>query len=270
MTFAPQIFPRSAWGAKPPRWDYQMVPLTQRTAFMAHHTAGSDHYEPDDVPGIMRGIQAFHQGARGWNDIAYNHLIDRWGRIWEGRGWGPAGGHCTGMNAPYLGVAYIGTDDVTDAAVDAFAWLYRDANRRAEKTLIVLGHRDGPKDNTTCPGDVLYARVIKTRCAPATSIAPAPSKPPTRPPIKPTPPTPATLVLKRGSRGPLVTKLQAGLLRVFPSYAGPIKSSGGADGVFGLGTESVVKEFQRRVGIQSDGEVGPTTRHYLARYGIKL
>ena len=90
MTFAPQIFPRSAWGAKPPRWDYQMVPLTQRTAFMAHHTAGSDRYEPDDVPGIMRGIQAFHQGARGWNDIAYNHLIDRWGRIWEGRGWGPA------------------------------------------------------------------------------------------------------------------------------------------------------------------------------------
>lgn len=270
MTFTPQLLPRSAWGARPARWDYQWVPLSQRTAFMGHHTAGSDRYDPDDVPGILRGIQAYHQGARGWNDTAYNHLIDRWGRIWEGRGWGPAGGHCTGMNVSYLGAAYIGTDDLTDAAVDAFAWLYREANRLAGKTLLVLGHRDGPRDNTTCPGDVIYARVIKTRCAPATSIAPAPAKPPTRPSITPTPPTPSTLVLKRGSRGPLVTKLQAGLMRAFPAYAGPIRATGGADGVYGAGTEAVIREFQRRVGIQADGETGPTTRRYLARYGITL
>lgn len=74
--------------------------------------------------------------------------------------------------------------------------------------------------------------------------------------------------LRVGSRGKAVKHLQAGLLRVFPSYAGPIKRSGGIDGVFGSGTAEVVREFQRRSGLTPDAVVGSRTWAALGKYHI--
>ena len=79
-----------------------------------------------------------------------------------------------------------------------------------------------------------------------------------------------SVVMMRGSRGPRVAALQRGLLAVFPSYAAPIKSSGGADGIFGDGTDKVVREFQRRSGLSVDGIVGPQTLAKLAACGIRI
>lgn len=90
--------------------------------------------------------------------------------------------------------------------------------------------------------------------------------PPKPPAVTPAPAEGRTL--RRGSTGADVYELQRGLLRVFPSYAGPIKTNGGPNQTFGPATESVVKEFQRRVGITADGIVGPTTRSKLAGFGI--
>ena len=36
-------------------------------------------------PAIIRSIYAYHVKSRGWSDIGYNFLVDRFGRIWEGR-----------------------------------------------------------------------------------------------------------------------------------------------------------------------------------------
>lgn len=95
--------------------------------------------------------------------------------------------------------------------------------------------------------------------------APAPSKP------APAPSKPSgvrTLFYSKGehSRGDDVKRLQAGLKRVFPSYAGNLV----VDGSYGPNTEKVVKEFQRRVGITVDGRVGPVTRDRLQKHGITL
>lgn len=60
--------------------------------------------------------------------------------------------------------------------------------------------------------------------------------------------------LKRGSQGPAVTALQRRLNAWYPAY-----SHLTADGVFGAGTESVVREFQRRAGLTADGIAGPRT-----------
>ena len=38
-----------------------------------------------EVPAIIRSIYAYHAQSRGWSDIGYNFLVDRFGRIWEGR-----------------------------------------------------------------------------------------------------------------------------------------------------------------------------------------
>ena len=80
-------------------------------------------------------------------------------------------------------------------------------------------------------------------------------------------PASTTADLEYGSFGPQVTKLQAGMNKVFPSYpAMPLA----VDGDFGPRTELAVKEFQRRVGLTADGIVGPQTKTQLAKYGIKL
>ena len=74
-------------------------------------------------------------------------------------------------------------------------------------------------------------------------------------------------VLSYASNGAAVMRLQTGMNKVFPSYPGlPLD----VDGDFGPRTELAVREFQRRVGLKVDGELGAQTAAALARYGIKL
>ena len=66
-------------------------------------------------------------------------------------------------------------------------------------------------------------------------------------------------VLKLGSTGPEVARLQSKLKLNYASYAGHLD----VDGDFGKQTEEVVKEFQRRSHLKDDGVVGPLTRAAL-------
>lgn len=121
----PAFNSRSTWGAAPP----VRANSVARSVNLAvvHHTAGTNDYLASDVPAILRSIQAFHQGSRGWNDIAYNFLVDRFGGIWEGRAGGVGlpvvGAHATGVNTGSVGVAVLGDFSTgatpTDAAVGA-------------------------------------------------------------------------------------------------------------------------------------------------------
>jgi len=81
---------------------------------------------------------------------------------------------------------------------------------------------------------------------------------------KPAGPTPS-LTLRSGSRGERVRRLQRGLNTTFPAY-----SKLAADGIFGKGTATVVREFQRRSGLEADGIVGRKTRAALARHRIRV
>lgn len=65
-------------------------------------------------------------------------------------------------------------------------------------------------------------------------------------------------LLKRGSTGEEVRRLQTVLNRNYPLYSKLV-----VDGIFGPATEKVVKEFQRRAGLVVDGIVGPATRAKL-------
>lgn len=70
-------------------------------------------------------------------------------------------------------------------------------------------------------------------------------------------------LLKRGSRGNWVRYAQNKLLSKF--Y--PIGTAF-ADGIFGSGTESAVKNFQSDMNIAADGIIGPATWRYLSRIGM--
>lgn len=82
----------------------------------------------------------------------------------------------------------------------------------------------------------------------------------------PPPPSapPVAIYAQRGSVGANVSRLQQFMNRAFRAY-----SRLAVDGDFGPATEAVVREFQKRVGIERDGIVGPITLRNLQRYGFK-
>ncbi|MDQ1485668.1 MAG: hypothetical protein QOJ62_1361, partial [Actinomycetota bacterium] len=88
-TTQPAIFTRADWGADEslrlnacPNGPGSAGAI--KVAFV-HHTVTGNSYNPGDVPAIIRSIYAFHVQSEGWCDVGYNFLVDKFGRIWEGR-----------------------------------------------------------------------------------------------------------------------------------------------------------------------------------------
>jgi len=188
----PTIIPRAAWGAAavPPR----AAPAfgTVKLAFV-HHTVNANTYGEDDAAGIVLAIARYHKNGNGWNDIGYNFLVDRFGRIYEGRAGGIdqaiIGAQAGGWNSVSTGVAIIGTFDTGDAppaAMESVARLLAwklplhgapvvgdltlissggSANRYRAGVSVTLqrisGHQDG--SSTDCPGKALYAQLPQLR-----------------------------------------------------------------------------------------------------------
>jgi hypothetical protein len=188
----PEIVPRSAWegGQCTPRSApaYREVKL----AFV-HHTVSANEYAPEDVPAMVLAMCRYHRNSHGWNDLGYNFLVDRFGRIWEGRAGGVdkpvVGAHTEGMNTQSFGVSNIGTYSdvpVSEEAMQAMTRLIRwklplhgqptsgpvtvvsnggsgshfAAGEQATLDRI-SGHRDA--NATSCPGQVLYDQLPDLR-----------------------------------------------------------------------------------------------------------
>jgi uncharacterized protein with LGFP repeats len=170
-------------------------------AVVVHHTAGGNDYRPEDVPAKIRADYAYHVKSRGWSDLGYNLVVDKFGRIWEGRagGLGQAtiGTHAAGFNTGTLGVSVLG--DFTKATpgpevvnalsrVAAYAGRTWDFDPRGRVDLTsggspryakgtrvslprVHGHSDTGK--TACPGSI-YDRLDEVRSTGAALLVPAP------------------------------------------------------------------------------------------------
>ncbi|HVE75128.1 MAG TPA: N-acetylmuramoyl-L-alanine amidase, partial [Mycobacteriales bacterium] len=103
---------RADWGADESMRDGAPSYAERVHAVVVHHTVQTNDYTEADVPAMIRADYAYHVRSRGWTDLGYNLLVDRFGRIWEGRagGIGSAviGSHAQGFNTGTLGVAYLG------------------------------------------------------------------------------------------------------------------------------------------------------------------
>ncbi len=198
---APAIVTREQWGAEqcgPPRFGATYG--TVQAAFV-HHTVNANNYGPQDSAAIVRAICRYHRVTKGWRDVGYNFLVDRYGQIFEGREGGVdqavIGAQAQGYNAVSTGVANIGTfsdvaqtSDAVHAMAELLAWkltlhgvpvegqvtvLSRGgpSNRYKAGTPVtferISGHRDA--DATTCPGNALYAQLPELRRL-AAEIAP--------------------------------------------------------------------------------------------------
>ena len=182
----PTVHPRSSWGARAPKVRPSIA--SSLKIGVVHHTAGTNNYSSAQVPALLRGVQAYHMDANGWNDIGYNFAVDRFGRVWEARAGGITnaviGGHARGFNTGSTGVVMLGNFDTarpSSAAVSAVARILswklavHDADPRsvvafragegspryAPGSVIplnrVVGHRD--VGLTACPGANLWAQL---------------------------------------------------------------------------------------------------------------
>jgi len=189
----PPIAPRSSWGG-----DRHCAPRSRPStgtvrAALVHHTVNTNGYSAADVPAMILGICRYHRDSNGWDDIGYNFVVDRYGKIWEGRAGGieraVIGAQAQGFNSQTTGIANLGDHTSvrqSGATLSSIARLIRwklplhrqptsgrvtvasaggPASRYGAGQRVSLqrvsGHRDTGK--TACPGDALYAQLPDLR-----------------------------------------------------------------------------------------------------------
>lgn len=190
----PPVVPRSKWldtasarEQPPPRYDDRVV------AVFIHHTDSPNGYDCADTPRIIRDVYTGQTGAKDWDDIGYNFLVDRCGTIYEGRAGGVdrpvTGAHTQGFNHRTAGIAAIGTftagsavpKAMTDAIARLVAWKLglagvdprgtvrlvssNSLSRYAAGTAAVLATVSGHDAAfmTSCPGAALSDRIPEIR-----------------------------------------------------------------------------------------------------------
>jgi hypothetical protein len=177
----PRIYSRGQWGADERMRDKGSLHYFEVHAGFVHHTVNANNYTRAQVPGILRSIYAYHTRSRGWSDVGYNFLVDRFGRIWEGRYGGVdrpvVGAHTLGYNDNAFAMSAIGNFELrrpSNAMLQAygalFAWKLSLHGVNAASTRqwvtkrnfkAINGHRDAA--STACPGKYLYARIPQIR-----------------------------------------------------------------------------------------------------------
>lgn len=184
-----RIYARADWVADESlmQWTPQYVPWKKA---VVHHTVTTNSYS--SATSEIRAIYYYHAVTRGWGDIGYSFLVDKYGNVWTGRQGGDdvVGGHAYGWNDGSLGVAALGTfttsapppsmlQGIANIIALKFAqrgiqpfgsdvFTHKEEDRSGNWVQIttsppnVLGHRDCAYvigvagGQTSCPGGALY------------------------------------------------------------------------------------------------------------------
>jgi hypothetical protein len=187
----PSYFTRKAWSA-----DETIVGSVTDAkvvnAVWVHHTGTSNDYDCSESAAIVRSIQANDVKAKKLSDLGYNYMVDKCGRLFEGRRGGvenaivPAA--TVGFNTGYAAIAVIGNFETaaSTAAIETILaqvgaarlgkYGFNPASRatfaagvangkvaKGAKITVprLAGHREA--DATVCPGANLNARLPDIR-----------------------------------------------------------------------------------------------------------
>lgn len=177
----PPLITRSEWNADP-FIRGNPVPLAQPNyQYMTfHHAAGFSGTTLQEGLAQVKAIQDLHQNVRGWSDIGYQFVIDRAGRLYQGRPFMDGstslqqlpvlarGAHVGEQNTGNIGVCLLGCyhppegancqDVMPEVSFNTYARLFAFFS---EVYLVapeqIRGHRDF--SSTACPGDNNYSRL---------------------------------------------------------------------------------------------------------------
>jgi len=199
-----KIIPATKWGRDVKGSPSKMNNKNIREMTIHYTGAPSVNAGKDDMAARIKQTERGHQGRTNENisTIGYNFVIDKWGRIWEARGWtyrnganGARKGEKSSNDWSFSVQVCVGVKDnaPTPEVIDALQDLYVIACKRFKRELSVGGHRDHVA--TSCPGEDLYKLVksgkIQAKYREANGspqkAAPAPAPAPVAPTPAPAP-----------------------------------------------------------------------------------
>jgi len=157
---------RSRWaGAGPNRGNINLMNGVNRIT--VHHEGMPEAVHFTDYATTRARMEMIRQShrRRGWADIGYHYVIDRAGRVWEGRPITYQGAHVRDNNEHNIGVMCMGNFDIqqpSNAQLQALAATVQHLRRyyRVSEHAIKTHQEINP---TACPGRNLQPRVASMR-----------------------------------------------------------------------------------------------------------
>lgn len=167
-----QVIPRSSWKAKS-LIKSRVTPMSKIFRVTLHHSGETDGVYASSRWATGREIlriQRYHQGNKGWADIGYHYIVDREGRVWQGRPVSYQGAHAKGnANRGNVGIVILGN----------YSQRKQSLTRRQRESLKLLvlklgrifsisqnhlyTHSEILPGHTTCPGPNInaYAKTLR-------------------------------------------------------------------------------------------------------------
>ncbi|MEI6877612.1 MAG: peptidoglycan recognition family protein [Planctomycetota bacterium] len=163
------VIPRSAWTKGTP--DVGNIDPMLPVQWITIHHDGMSPFTATDFSSCASRIELIRNGHRGkgWADIGYHFVIDRSGRVWEGRDIRYQGAHVKDQNEGNLGILCVGNFDQQTPSMAQLAALDRHLRvcmlKYKVKSKHVLSHQEWASAHTACPGRNLQSKMDGIRRA---------------------------------------------------------------------------------------------------------
>lgn len=158
--------PRSSWAAKPPI-SARILPMNGVKSITCHHEGWTPVWFNDALTTRerMETIRASHIQRLHAGDIGYHFVIDRAGRLWEGRPLTFQGAHVKNHNENNIGVMMLGNFDKQSPTTAQLMTLERTLGHLRRQYRVPLGriYTHQELNPTACPGQNLQPRIASMR-----------------------------------------------------------------------------------------------------------
>ena len=161
-----RAIPRSQWTSRPPVYA-RILPMNGVERITVHHE-GSEAVNFSDAASTAQRLEIvrqYHAVDRGWGDIGYHYVIDRAGRVWQGRDVAYQGAHVRDHNPHNLGVMVLGNFDL-QRPTEAQMTTLRAALIALQRSYRVPTHDVYTHQElmpTECPGVALQRNMVALR-----------------------------------------------------------------------------------------------------------
>jgi len=160
------VMPRSAWTRSAPVGS-RINSMTRINRLTLHHEGWTPVYFDDKRTTAQRleKDRVTHVRDRGWGDLGYHFIVDRAGRVWEGRDVRFQGAHVKDHNEGNIGVMILGNFDKQTPSEQQLASVVRVCQTLGRQYRITPDriHTHQELNPTACPGRYLQPRIASLR-----------------------------------------------------------------------------------------------------------
>lgn len=158
--------PRSKWTRSDPR-TADINKMGSISKITIHHEGWTPVYftSQSATADRIEKIRLVHTRDRGWSDIGYHYIVDRAGRVWEGRPLSYQGAHVKNNNPNNIGILVMGNFDKQSPSSAQLKSLFEaTAQLRKQhgiKAGLVRSHQE--INPTACPGKNMQRKMDALR-----------------------------------------------------------------------------------------------------------